>query len=166
MLNISKFSRNYSVRYMNDSDADDILGFCLQNTQYYEYCEKKPSRELILNDLHLTPPGTPAESKHYVGFFDRESLAAVMDLVEGYPDDESAFIGFFMMDKSRQGRQIGTGIIQEVCNYLKQTGIRRILLGIDKGNPQSTHFWKKNGFRVIKEVERQEGIILLAERTL
>jgi hypothetical protein len=41
-----------------------------------------------------------------------------------------------------------------------------IQLGIDQGNPQSTAFWKKNGFQVLKEVKRDDGIILLAQRTL
>jgi hypothetical protein len=45
---------------MNDSDADALLDFCLQNDQYYRYCGKQPSRELILHDLHI-----PAGAKLY-----------------------------------------------------------------------------------------------------
>lgn len=87
-----------------------------------------------------------------------------MDLIDGYPDAESEFIGFFMMNKKLQGNQIGTQIIQEVCQYLKETGIKSVSLGIDKGNPQFTHFWKKNGFFIKKEVEQEEGVILVAEK--
>ena len=32
-----------------DADADALLDFCLQNDQYYRYCGKQPSRELILH---------------------------------------------------------------------------------------------------------------------
>ena len=42
----------------------------------------------------------------------------------------------------------------------------RSQLGIDKDNPQSNHFWRKNGFEVIREVEIEEGIILVAEKQL
>lgn len=166
MFNLSTLSARYRVHRMQDTDADDILAFCLQNTQYYHYCGKKPSKDLILNDLHITPPGTSAEAKFYVGFYDGDTLTAVMDLIEGYPDAKSAFIGFFMMNRQLQGQQIGTGIIQEVCRAVKAAGMKSILLGIDKGNPQSTHFWKKNGFRVIREVAQQDGTILVAEKTL
>ena len=89
-----------------------------------------------------------------------------MDLIDGYPDAASAYIGFFMLKKELQGKQIGTGIIQEVCQYLKGIGITTVLLGIDKGNPQSNHFWKKNGFLVIKEVEQDGGTVLVAKKTL
>ena len=32
--------------------------------------------------------------------------------------------------------------------------------------PQSTHFWRKNGFRVVRELPQDEGIIQVAERLL
>ena len=166
MLDLSELSARYHVRHMNDSDADAILDFCLRNDQYYRYCGKQPSRELILHDLHVTPPNTSSESKHYVGFYDKGVLVAIMDLIDGYPDSDSAFIGFFMMNRQLQGRQIGTRIVQEVCACLKESGLKKVLLGIDKDNPQSNHFWVKNGFSVIREVEREEGTILMAGKSL
>ena len=166
MFDITRLSSRYAVRFMRDSDADRILDLCLQNTQYYQYCGKQPSRELVLNDLHITPPGIEMSSKYYVGFYNNTVLVAIMDLINGYPSSDHGFIGFFMMNKQLQGHQIGSGIIQEVCQYLKELGIKTVRLGIDKGNPQSTHFWKKNGFLVIKEVEQDEGTILVAEKTL
>ena len=166
MFDISKLSTQYCVRYMSDSDADEILDFCLQNDQYYRYCGKQPSRELIRNDLHITPPNTPADAKYYVGFYDKDVLVAIMDLIDGYPDSDTAFIGFFMMNRQLQGRQIGTHIIQELCLYLKETGLRRVLLAIDKDNPQSNAFWAKNGFSVIREAEHEKGTILVAEKGL
>ena len=166
MLDITRLSSRYAVRFMSDPDADDILAFCLQNTQYYQYCGKQPSKELVLNDLHITPPGIEISSKYYVGFYDGTVLVAIMDLIVGYPSGDFGYIGFFMMNKQLQGNQIGSGIIQEVCQYLKEIGMTAVRLGIDKENPQSNHFWKKNGFHVIKEVEQDEGTVLVAEKTL
>ena len=166
MFDLSKLSTQYHVRPMHDADADAILAFCLQNDQYYRYCGKQPSRELILHDLRITPPNTSADAKYYVGLYDGEILVAILDLIDGYPDSETAFIGFFMMNRQLQGRQIGTRIIQELCLYLKETGLKRVLLGIDKENPQSNAFWAKNGFSVIREVEQEEGTILVAEKNL
>ena len=166
MFDLSKLSTQYRVRYMKDSDADAILDFCLQNDQYYRYCGKQPSRELILQDLRITPPNTSADAKYYVGLYDGEILVAILDLIDGYPDSNTAFLGFFMMNRQLQGRQIGTSVIQELCLYLKETGLKRILLGIDKENPQSNAFWAKNGFSVIREVEQEEGTILVAEKSL
>ena len=166
MIDITRLSSRYSVRLMQDSDADAILDFCLQNTQYYQYCSKQPSKELVLSDLHITPPDIELSSKYYVGFYDNTVLVAIMDMINGYPSSDYGYIGFFMVNKQLQGSQIGTRIIQEVCQYLKKMGITTVRLGIDKGNPQSNHFWKKNGFLVIKEVEQNGGTVLVAEKTL
>ena len=166
MIEIERLSSRYAVRLMRDDDADELLAFCLQNTQFYEYCGRETSRELILRDLHITPPGVGPGDKYYVGFYDGAVLAAIMDLIDGYPDGDSCYIGFFMMNKGLQGRQIGSAVVQEVFRYLKESGYTTVRLGIDKDNPQSTHFWKKNGFAVIHEVERDGGTILVAEKTL
>ena len=166
MFDLSKLSTQYHVRSMKDSDADALLAFCLRNDQYYRYCGKQPSRELILHDLHTTPPNTSPDAKYYVGFYEGDTLVAIMDLIDGYPDSDTAFIGFFMMNRQLQGRQIGSSIIQQLCLYWKETGMKRVLLGIDKENPQSNAFWAKNGFSVIREVEQEEGAILVAEKCL
>ena len=114
----------------------------------------------------MTPPNTSENSKFYVGFYDRDTLVAVMDLIEGYPDDDAAFIGFFMLRGRLQGRGVGSEIMAEVFAYLRKREIRRCQLGIDKDNPQSNRFWKKNGFAVIREVSMDDGTILLAEKEL
>ena len=165
-LDISQFSTRYRVRRMRDADADAILYFCLQNTLYYRYCGKQPARDLILQDLHVTPPGIPQDKKYYVGYYDGDVLVALLDLIDGYPEPAYAFLGFFMMDAGLQGLGLGSAIVQELFRYLKEQGFLSVRLGIDKGNPQSTHFWKKNGFQVLREVKQDGDMILLAEKRL
>ena len=166
MLDLSSLSREYEIRKLDDSDADAILALCEGNTLFYRYCEAEPTREQVLKDLHITPPGVDLSEKYYIGFFQQGVLIAVMDLIDGYPAPDMAFIGFFMMKADRQGKQIGSAIIGETSAFLKAAGKTAIQLGIDKDNPQSTHFWKKNGFVVKREVDRGSWTILVAEKTL
>ena len=166
MKNIAAISRTYDVRALDDADAEAILALCLENTQFYQYCAAEPTIEQVRSDLHITPPGITPSDKYYLGFFQGGALIAVMDLVDGYPKPEIAFIGFFMMKKALQGRNIGSEIIRETAAYLKTAGKTAIRLGIDRDNPQSTHFWKKNGFLVLEETERDRWTILVAERKL
>lgn len=165
-IDIKQFSRKYDVRKLHHDDVEMIYNFCKSNTQYYEYCGKEPSIELIERDLEITPPGLSIEQKYYVGFFENDNLIAVMDLEDGYPDENYAYIGFFMINHKLQGNGIGTQIISEIFEYLQELGFKKCMLGIDKDNPQSNHFWKKNGFEVVREVVQEEGTILVAEREL
>ena len=165
-IEIQKLSKRYTVRRLTAKDVDRIYALCRKNTQYYEYCGKEPSIEWIQQDLTITPPGIPMEKKYYLGFWEEEQLVAVMDLIDGYPQPDCAYLGFFMMDRDQQGKGIGTAVISEALEYLRDLGFQTCRLGIDKENPQSNHFWCKHGFQVIREVQREEGTILVAEKTL
>lgn len=166
MIDITKLSSRFAVRRLGDADADSILALCRENKLFYLYCEAQPSREQVLNDLHITPPGVDLTDKYYLGFCQGDELVAVMDLIDGYPEPDMVFIGFFMMNAAWQGRGVGSAIIREAADHLQTTGKTALRLGIDKANPQSTHFWRKNGFAVLKEIDRGEWTVLLAEKKL
>ncbi len=166
MIDIARLSSRYEIRVLGEADAEEILRLCRANTLFYQYCEARPTREQILNDLRVTPPGKDRSDKYYLGFYRGGTLMAVLDLIDGYPEPGIAFLGFFMMNAAFQGRGLGSEIITELAAALQAMGRTALRLGIDKGNPQSTHFWKKNGFSVIREVERPGWTVLLAEKAL
>ena len=165
-IDVEKLSDTYQVRMLGIKDAGEVLAFCQRNTQYYAYCGAKPSIELIRHDICSTPPGIPMAQKYYIGFYQQTTLVAIMDLISGYPDSSSVFIGFFMMNSSLQGRGVGSHIIAGALHALKMLGFSKCLLGIDKENPQSHHFWRKNGFQVIREAAQEDGAICVAEKQL
>lgn len=166
MIDISKLSKSYSVRILEESDVEMLVEICRQNTVFYEYTEARPTRENILDDMNATPPGIDMSDKYYFGFFCDRELVAIMDLIDGYPKPDIAYIGFFMMNPKYQGKQVGTAIVREVVDYLQSMGKTAIRLAIDNGNPQSTHFWNKNGFEVISEADVNGWTKLVAEKRL
>ena len=165
MLCPEAFSSRYRVRRLTQEDLPQIHALCLGNELFYRYRQEPlPTADRVREDLTALPPGIPMSAKHYVGYFEDGRLAAVLDLIAGYPEAEIAFIGFFMMDSRLQGRGLGTAIITELLAYLQSAGFRAVRLGINKGNPQSTRFWQKNGFVILREVQRETGTVLYAER--
>lgn len=123
-----------------------IFALCKQNRLYYEYCPPFVTRDSIRRDMQALPPKKSMEDKHYIGWFDGDRMIAVMDLIDGYPDARTAFIGFFMTDVSVQRKGVGTAIISEFCAYLCAQQYAAVRLGWVKGNPQSEAFWHKNQF--------------------
>ena len=51
MIDISKLSKRYSVRILEESDVEMLARICKQNTVFYEYTEARPTQENILNDM-------------------------------------------------------------------------------------------------------------------
>ena len=150
-VNIDALSKSYSVRRLNQSDVDAVYALCRENSIFYQYHPPFVTRESILQDMTVLPPEKSEEDKFYLGFFAGDELAAVMDLILDYPKPGIAFIGFFMMNAQKQGRGIGSQIVDEVTAHLKACGFSEMRLGVDKGNPQSRAFWTKNGFSPIEE---------------
>ena len=104
-------SQKYAVRPLTAGDVDKILALCAENEQFYRYHPPLATRESVLEDMTALPPGKCTADKHYLVFFDRETLVAVLDLIERYPKNDTAYIGFFMTKKERQGRGLGTALI-------------------------------------------------------
>ena len=94
-MNIQDLSKRYQVRELTENDIDDVFSLCVKNPQYYKYCPPAVSKESIQEDMKALPPNTTYKEKHYIGFYENKNLVAVMDLIERFPNDETAFIGFF-----------------------------------------------------------------------
>lgn len=164
---IRHLSRQYTVRDLLPTDADTVYEALKNNTIFYKYHPPMVTVESILEDMEALPPDKGYEDKHYIGFFCENTLLAVMDLIEHYPQHGTALLGFFAMNANLQGQGIGTAIISDSVAYLSQLGFGKVRLGIDKGNPQSEAFWLKNGFTFTGEEYESDGsTILVMERTL
>lgn len=150
-MDIGLLSRDFQVRKLCKDDLEQIYALSCGNTIFYEYHPPFVTRESILEDMGALPPGKGYEDKFYIGFFDGNVLVAVMDLILDFPKAGTAFIGLFMMHQGYQGKGIGSKIIGECVGCFQTLGFRAVQLGVDKENPQSFAFWRKNGFAVISE---------------
>ena len=146
MLAVKNLSSRYSVRTIGAADICDVYDLYQQNTAYYAYEKSEPTIETVQHDLTALPLKKEAHDKFYVGYYENDALLAVMDLIRGYPDEKTIFIGLFMLRKSAQGRGIGTQIIEEAFDYLRQAGFSYARLGCIKGNIEGERFWKKQLF--------------------
>lgn len=166
-MEVQYLSSKYSVRYLNKEDIDIIFELCAPNHIFYQYHPPFVTKERILEDMEALPPNKEYKDKFYVGFFEKNQLVAVMDLILNYPQDKVAFIGWFIMNTKYQGQGIGTQIISDCSSYLSELGFQKIRLAVDKGNLQSEAFWTKNHFvKTGEEIPNETSAYLPMERPL
>lgn len=166
-MEVGAFSSLYQVRPIEDEDVRDVLELCRRNTVYYEYCPPFVTEESIRRDRTALPPRKGMEDKYYVGFYEDGRIIAVMDMIDAYPNRQTAFIGFFMTDVSVQRKGVGSGIITELCDYLRVRRYKAVRLGWVKGNSQSEGFWRRNGFVETGDTYDTGGYtVIVAERDL
>ena len=146
-MDIGRISDEYEVRRLGEGDVDEIYALSAGNPLFYRYCPPFVTRESILEDMAALPPRTTKEDKFYIGFFREGKLSAIMDLVFGYPDEKTAFLGLFMVRADMQGRGVGSAVMGDALRFIGEQGYEKVSLAFAAGNPQSEAFWVKNGFR-------------------
>lgn len=165
-MDITKLSEQFKVRRIQEQDVSVVYQLCKGNPLFYDYCPPMVTIEGIREDMIVLPPGKTKEDKYYIGFWDDEKLIAVMDLILKYPNAETVFIGLFMMDKEEQGKGLGSKIITDLFSCLKGE-FAYARLAYVRGNKQSEHFWKKNGFLSTGVITKQEQYdLVVMERKL
>lgn len=165
-MTISNFSTNFQVRKITEADLEQVLALYQTNPLYFEHFPPLPSLESLANDLVDCPPGKSLSDKYFLGFWEHNRLVAILDLIDGYPTAEIAYIGLFMVDANLSGQDLGSRIMAELLSQLA-TYFKKVRLGYVESNPQSSYFWSKVGFCPTGEVKEMAGRrIVLSEYDL
>ena len=152
-LNFEALSTEYAVKRITEGDITDVYRLCRGNRRYYRELHERPSLQALTEVITEVPEGSSAESKLFTGFYDKETggLIAVLDLITGYPEKDSAFIGWFMVDAKLQGQGIGTQLFSDIRAAMKAQGFSRLTLTARAECKEALDFWQKQGFTKLSE---------------
>ena len=125
-LNTALFSDSYQVTTLQEEDIPAVFALCRKNELYYQYCPPMVTMDSIRSDLHALPTGAEMSQKYDVGYYQNGRLVAIMDLITGWPEERTVWIGLFMVDVSCQRKNAGTKIIHDLKMALKQAGFEMI----------------------------------------
>ena len=117
------------------------------NQKYYEYTNDAPTVESSTEIISRIPDGAGCDDKHFVGFYDKDRLISVLDLITGYPEKNDAFIGWFMVDGHLQRQGIGSQIFADVRAAMAGQGYDYLSLSCEKENKEAIAFWQAQGFK-------------------
>jgi len=157
-MELQQLSSQFTVKKLDENNAQEILDLCLTNPIYYYHCPPVASLKTVKEDLNALPPNTTYQQKFFLGYYQNQELVAVMDLILGYPNAETAFVGFFMVKASFQKQGIGNQIQQDLEKHLLTIGYNQIRLAWAKTNNQAKSFWQARGFEKILETKTTNDV--------
>jgi len=166
---ISTLLNKYSLKKMDKDNAKEILELYESNPEYFEYCPPSPSIEGIIEELHELPPDTEKDNKYYLGIYDHDKLIGVIDLITNYPNEETAFIGLFMLHGNLQNKGLGSKLIEDFLQKLKNENYIYCRLAYIVGNTKAQNFWTNHQFKPIKQTKSSNCNnldVILTERKL
>jgi ribosomal protein S18 acetylase RimI-like enzyme len=143
----------YTFTPINDAETGSAaLAIYTANLDYYQTIgEPRPTIRTVLDDAKEVPAGLSAKQKHFWLVRQDGKPVAVLDLVEGYPEATTLYIGLLEVAERRQGH--GRGIIEQLKVQLGSHGYQRIELAVVHANKDAAKFWVALGFQLLRQVE-------------
>lgn len=141
----------WEIRPVEEEDLDEVLALQKGNQDFFDTIHSGEfGRTELEESISELPPNTRPEQKHYLGLWHREELQAVLEYVEGYPEEGTLWIGFFMVDKERQRSGVGRTLIRAFEAAARRQE-KDIQLGCNVENEKGRAFWEAMGFTPLRE---------------
>ncbi len=129
-------------------EIEPLLSVC---APWFEQIGQPADVEALFRDR---PPG-PCR-KEVLGIWER-GLAGVVDLLHGYPDPRTWFIGLLVLSPDRRGQGLGVRVEQQLVTEARVSGVQRMRLGVQFNNTAGRRFWERCGYTVLGEAPLMEA---------
>lgn len=153
MINIEALSSEFKTKKIDEGDISDVYNLCRSNNKYYRTLKEKPSKKRLTEVISELPEGTNDSQKYFVGFYDKDNLIAILDLITSYPNTNDAFIGWFMVDETLHRQGIGSQLFADIRAALKAQGITNLSLECNSESIDALKFWSDQGFEIQKQTD-------------
>jgi len=173
LSNLNSHLAAYRVSILSEVDApavQKLLEACADFNLLVSGLPPAPGDGLdLFRDL---PPGKSLADKAVIGVYDRPAhLAGLADVIRGYPEEDTWFIGLLLLEPSARGQGLGRRFYQEIERWVRQNGARRIKLGVVGDNQDGCRFWQALGFQEIgvrppRKFGEKEQVVYIMERVL
>lgn len=162
MLEIRQMTRD------NSKDIDDLFGLFEETREYFQIIKgMNPSIDDAVESLTAVPPGNDAR-KVFSGYSLAGELIGCSDIVFGYPDQFTAYLGLLLVRPDMQSNGYGSWVHRKLCEIALSKGYRRMRLSLIETNEKAAQYWTSKGYRRIgrRRTEAYTGDIVILEREL
>jgi ribosomal protein S18 acetylase RimI-like enzyme len=141
---------DFTVSRLTMDDVENIQKF-LETCSDYSILEngRPPQAGDSIKLMTEVPPNKPFEDKFLFAIENKNTIAAILDVLLGYPGENILWIGLLLIHPDMRGKGLGRKIIQSLTEVLKRTEFTEIQLGVLKENQAGYKFWQNIGFQQI-----------------
>jgi ribosomal protein S18 acetylase RimI-like enzyme len=132
-------------------DVPAIQALLATDPAYFDRVEGAPLRSD--EAVHLfadRPPGFPLERKLCFLVGD----VALLDLLDGYPDDRTWYLGQIFIAPAARGAGLGTRLIEELCARVRIAGGAALRLAVVAVNTDARRLYDRLGFAHVARRQR------------
>jgi len=160
---IKKHLAGYEIEPITKLNFTQVFEVYDTNQDFFQLVQgKRATIEISTHDINALPPNCDIGQKIYVGIWKDGQVAAVLDVIERFPEPTSFWIGLLLVHGEMHGRQIGSTIVDAVLNAAKISGYKTAQLGVIEHSVKGIAFWHSHGF----VTSRQSGNIVVMAKCI
>lgn len=144
------------------ADLPAIQAVLATDPASWEQLEGTPLRpDEAVHLLAERPPGVPPERKHlFLGD------GVVIDLVDGYPDATTWYLGLIFIAPAARNAGLGTRLLSLAGEYARDNGGTALRLGVVAENVAARRLYDRVGFAFVARRPRGAQLVDVLERAL
>jgi ribosomal protein S18 acetylase RimI-like enzyme len=165
--------REYAVRIIGPDDEEQVRTLLESDPDFFMSTEGAPPGPTdALDSLNEMPEGKELRDKFVYLVFNRNGvLSAVIDLLRGYPKDDTWYLGLIFVAPANRGLSLGTRLLEAICAHVRQQGGHALRLGVVREHSRARALYDRMGFHFLYERQRSlpngfEVMIDVLERSL
>jgi GNAT superfamily N-acetyltransferase len=165
--------REYAVRTMGPDDEAQVRALLESDPNFFMSTQgTPPGPSDALGLLTEMPEGKELRDKFVYLVFNGDSvLLAVIDLLRGYPKEDTWYLGLIFVAPANRSVGLGTRALEAISMHVKQQGGSALRLGVVRQHLRARALYERTGFRFLYERLRSlpngfEVMIDVLERSL
>ena len=133
---------------MENLNKYEEIFFC--NKEYFLLTDGQPAtKNTCVETIKYCPNGFSIEKINNIGVSYNCKPVCTLFTLCGYPDDNTVYIGLFLMNEEFKRKGVGKKVIKALFNSCSDTAIRKFCLSVQDNNVAGYSFWKSLGFRIV-----------------
>ena len=120
-----------------------------QDPGFFELTEGAPPRPTEAHETFVIPlpPELAAAQRHM--FAIGEPLAGVIEMLEGYPDRETWYLGLIFLAPAARNAGTGRAVMDWLCRHVAANGGTKLRLACTVGNERARRLYDRLGFTLV-----------------
>lgn len=131
------------VRPLEDDDVAPLQALFDEDPEYFEINGRPIPVDEIRNAL---PQGRTREDKFLFALTRDGRIAGMIDVVRGYPEPATWYLGFLFIGKAARGGGAGRRALHGLYAWSNGQGATAMRLGVVEGNDRARHLYATEGF--------------------
>ncbi|HSW61288.1 MAG TPA: GNAT family N-acetyltransferase [bacterium] len=140
-----------------DKIKEELSIFVENNDDFFSTCELGTTEEEVKDLLYDVPPIAGNAKKRVFGLYEDDKLIGFIDSIIKYPDNETCYLGVFVIDRHFRSQGIGKYFYECFEHSIAEEGYKKIRLAVHEENAGAIRFWQRLGFIQANDFEYRCG---------